>query len=226
MNLIDFIRTLGQVRLGKPNLSDEAIIGLSTPDTTAFRFRNDKYTGAMEAWYLAGNVIGASGFGGLGFASDILYCIPFVSPIGGTLDSISFSVQTGGVLGDVAVVGIYDSIGPTDPYPNNLLAQGTEQDTSTTGVKVDTISVTLEPGKLYWCVFFCNNVSTTTQVLSINGQYVMGLGAAAPSLGAPYIQLINTSLAYTNVLPAVFPDATNSQLDSNPIPAIGVRYSS
>ena len=56
------------------------------------------------------------------------------------------------------MVAIYDT-GP-NLYPNNRLAQGTDQSISSSSVKTDSISVTLADNTLYWLAINCKTVVT------------------------------------------------------------------
>lgn len=76
---------------------------------------------------------------------------PFIVGTGFTINSIEFEVTTGAT--GQCMVAIYDT--GTNLYPNNRLAQGTDQSTSSAGIKSDPISVTLADNTLYWLAINC-----------------------------------------------------------------------
>lgn len=80
-------------------------------------------------------------------------------------------------------VGLYDSGG------NLLTSVGVDSDTSTTGLKTETISVTLTPGT-YWVAFLFNAVTTAPQLPRCAG--------AGGSTSLINVGLTGASLLYAN----------------------------
>jgi len=157
-------------------------------------------------------------------AIDTLIAMPFISPRGGTLDRLAFNVTTVGGALSVARVGIYTNSSPILIYPDALVVDGGQYDTSAvggTGVKSTTISQELEAGDLYWFVYLCGTLAPTIRTLPIAGCYpIFGLDSAlgtAPGVGLTVAQ------AY-GALPSTFPAAA-TVLTAAPAPFVAVRYS-
>lgn len=83
---------------------------------------------------------------------NTLHAYPFIVPTSQDFDRIIVEVVTAPVNG-VCRLGIYDDDG--DVYPDNLIVDSGELDTSTIGFKAGVIAETLTPG-LYWLVINSN----------------------------------------------------------------------
>jgi len=86
-------------------------------------------------------------------SANTTQAFPFIVGTGFTIDRIEFEVPPGSSATGQCMVAIYDS--DTNLYPNNRLAQGIDQSTSSVGVKTDAISVTLADNTLYWLAINC-----------------------------------------------------------------------
>lgn len=157
-------------------------------------------------------------------AIDTLFAMPFCSPRGGTLDRLQFNVTTVGGAGSVARCGIYTNSGASLIYPNALVVDGGQHDTSAvggTGVKSATIDVDLDPGELYWFVYLCGTAAPT--VRGINPAACFPLFGLDSTIGtAPGVGL-SVAQAY-GALPATF-TASGTVLTTAPIPVVVARYS-
>ncbi len=152
---------------------------------------------------------------------NTLYAFPFTSGRGGTLDRIQFNVTTGGAAGSVARVGIYTSTSDTNLYPNALVVDGGQFDTTSTGVKTATISAALTENKLYWLVFLSGTAAPTVRAGQPSSMpNVLGIDSA---MGTGSGIGLNVARAY-GALPGTFPAGATVQT-SSPIPIITVRYS-
>lgn len=115
--------------------------------------------GVLERWYYAG----ANNCAPLGTAITVLGVLrafPFQAPpSGGTVDRIAFNVTTG-VAGNHSI-GIYDNTADNDLYPNALLATSGTVSSAASGVKSTTVSVVLQPGRIYWLTHVCSTTAAT-----------------------------------------------------------------
>jgi len=179
--------------------------------------------GFGERWHVAGAITHqADGFGSTSLPIDTLHTIPFVSPRGGTLDRIGFSVATGGGAGSVARAGIYQATSDTDPYPSARIVDGGEFVTTSTGVKAATISVVLEPDILYWAVLLGGVAApTVTNFFSTTwaGMSVLGM---ASTFATPHLSF--TRLFTYAALPSTFPAGPPSTFVASAF-VVGLRYS-
>jgi len=109
-----------------------------------------------------------------------LYAFPFESGYGGTIDQIGFNVETL-QAGFVGRVGLYESdFGVKDTsdkflIPGNLVVDGGEQDCSTAGAKMTTLSppIRLRPRELYWLVFIGNGIGAAGKVTGFTSGWHM-----------------------------------------------------
>jgi len=136
-----------------------------------------------------------------------LYAFPFESGYGGTIDQIGFNVATL-AAGFLARCGLYESDqGVKDAsdkmlIPGNLVVDGGEQDCSTSGAKMSTLSpvIRLRPRELYWLAFICTAIGAGQVTGFTSGWHMFGRNAnfnaqqGWQKVGAGY-----------GALPAVFP---------------------
>lgn len=101
---------------------------------------------------------------------------PFVTYKGFDIDKIGFEVNVL-LAGNLCMVGIYDDNGTA--YPKSLIATGTDQSTSTTGVKSDSVTATLNPNSLYWMAVNCKAAGVTRLVGLTPGDISSVLGETA-----------------------------------------------
>lgn len=75
-----------------------------------------------------------------------------ISSIGASVSSLS--------VGNKARVAIYNNDGDaTFDRPGTILVESGDLDTSTTGIKYSSVSITLNPGVIYWAAFICTAAS-------------------------------------------------------------------
>ncbi len=137
----------------------------------------------------------------VGLTANRQYFVPFTTWRKETLTSLGFAVTSASA--GSASIGVYDTV--TDAtygdVPQNLLASVTGLDTGTTGNKFGTVSLILDPGKIYWASLICS-AGPTVRVLPAAGLF-SAFGAA---LGA------------TTPITALFAFSTDSSL-INPVTA-------
>lgn len=120
-------------------------------------------TGSGLIWY--NGQIDCVASGTPNTVADVLRATPFIIRKGFSIDRIEFEVTTIGV--GFMVVGIYDSKTDGTLYPNNLIVQGTQQDTNIVGLHVDTITATLLSDTLYWLVYNANTALPIVRGMAI-----------------------------------------------------------
>ena len=105
---------------------------------------------------------------------NTMRCIAFFSEAGGKLTNISFSVTTGGSAGSVARIGVYNATSANDRRPGTLVVGSGEIDTTTTGHKVATVDVTLDPQKWYLLAILTGTAAPTLASSDPAAAYTMG----------------------------------------------------
>jgi hypothetical protein len=170
---------------------------------------------ADDRWYYGG-MVHQSTVTSIAFTQDIIRAVPFYDPTGGTLDRLGILLGTG-VATRTLRLAIYDSVSQRNLTPNNLIVDSGPLSTAVAGVLSATISVTLDPSKLYW--------------LAVVGERTFTLRSAGVETWCP-LGTSNTVVAnhmgwqaaypYA-AFPATFPTPTVS-ITTMPMPA--VRFSS
>lgn len=177
-------------------------------------------TTPFERWYSLG-VEAASSPTTNAFTVNQLLAWPFtVARSGATIDRLSINVLTLGT-GSKARVGIYQATSDTNIYPLNLVVDGGEFDTATTGVKTATVSVALTPHVLYWACYVCSATSPTIRTYSsVEGfPTLCGVG---PTMGGSIENILNAAFTYA-ALPSTYP--TGVPMGNLSIPMVAARYS-
>lgn len=174
---------------------------LSNPNTTkdisAFVQRGT--AAPITQWYCS-FIVNAT-FASASQGVDQLRSVPFISGAGGAIDTIAFEVVTGGAVGAVGRVGIYEATSDTNLYPGALVVDSGQFDCTTTGVKSATISATLKPNTLYWFAYHLGGATSTLRLLNTTSTpNVMGFGAA---LGGSSRSGLTGAQAY-GALPATY----------------------
>jgi hypothetical protein len=157
----------------------------------------------------------------LAISANVLYAAPFFVPVRMKFDQIAINVTGAGASGTRARMGVYtDGNTPsTQGYPSSLVP-GTdvaEVAVDSTGVKANSISVTLPPG-LYWLALVSSGAPTVRAVgvASLDSE-ILGLGSdlgTAPGVGY--------SVSYTyGSLPSTFP--TGASVYTSTIPLVALR---
>ncbi len=175
----------------------------------------------FERWYPLGAPsfgVGGGNFSVGTFSLGQLIALPFASPRGATIDRLAFEVTVGGGAGAKARTGIYQATSATNIYPSALIVDGGEFDTTTTGVKAATVSVTLEPDILYWAVFLSGTAAPTIRRLDITGVW---LGVPS-TMGANAGNGVQVAQAY-GALPN--PYTAGGIIQSATQPLVAARYS-
>jgi hypothetical protein len=170
-------------------------------------------------WF--GSFDAATAFTTITISANTLYATPFFVPEETTFDRIAINVTSAAGSGAKARLGIYEDgkTPTTQGYPAGLVS-GTdvaEIAVDTTGVRANTISVTLPPG-LYWLAL-CSDSTPTLRgvgVASLDSE-ILGLG---DDLGtAPGVAW---SVSYTfGALPLTFP--SGASVYTTTIPLIALR---
>lgn len=180
-------------------------------------------TAIFTCFYALGPV--SQPFGGMATvtpAINTLYAIPFMTGRGGVVDRLAFEVTTGGAVGSVARMGLYTNVDDPDVlYPNRLIVDGGEQDTTTVAVKTSTVSVTMPQATVYWAVLHVGVAAPVVRgLLGLATNNMLGYPSTIG--GTPYTEL-TFATAYA-ALPATFPSGALPASAS--IPLLTARYSS
>jgi hypothetical protein len=151
-----------------------------------------------------------------------IYASPLSVP-GGTLDRMSFNVTgTGGA--NNARQGIYESVSATDPYPGALVVDSGDISVNATGLKTSTISVVIDPAKMYWIVLQTSSGAPSVTAW-VGAQFLSPYGTFGDvNFHSFSYQLIMFSMTRSYAaLPSTYP-ALASPTWANPM-IHGVRYS-
>jgi hypothetical protein len=144
------------------------------------------------------------------FAVDVLRAVPFIISNGFGVQAIGFGVSTGGGAGSVARTGIYDSADDLNGnlYPNRLIYDAGEKDTTTTGWKTTTTAQLLEEGRVYWMAYTCGVAApTVTSIPPVGTDALLGLRVTA----TPPIRLTHITVARAYAaLPLTFPSGASA----------------
>lgn len=179
---------------------------------------------AIEQWREAGRA-NAAGASNVAYGVNRLVAVPFVVNAPFLIDTIAFRVLTAGSAGSKARIGIYDSIDDQygKPYPGTLLSYGSEVDTTGTGVKSATVSLSAEPGHVYWMAYWCGTAAPVIRSIPSAGMAAFpGTDSAMPT--TPYWG-VYASLTYSSGgLPSAFPSGSSMLAESGPqAPALCYR---
>jgi hypothetical protein len=119
-------------------------------------------------------------------------------------------------------MGIYTNTSDTNLYPDQLVSgsDGGSVSSATTGMKTNTISVTLAPMTLYWFAFNCSATAPTVRNVPLNDAWaILGTdNALGANLGLGW----QVALTF-GAMPSTF-TASGTVSTSTPV-AVGVRYS-
>lgn len=193
-----------------------------TKETSWFR---NVGTSPLECWYVAGTLSQPIGsVSGVAPTIGVLKAVPFISGRGGSLDRIAFEVTTVGGASAKARVGIYSATSTSNLYPNALVVDGGEFDTSSVGgvgVKSTTISKFLAKNTLYWFVYLAGTSAATVRGLGVGT--VWNLLGTDSTLPTTFNSVLSVSQAY-GALPSTFPGSATPAAETAPI--IAVRFSS
>lgn len=120
-------------------------------------------------------------------ALESLYAFPFLSGRGGAFDVMEFYLANGGTnpaTDAIARVGIgvYENTSDSDLRPAALVAQLMDISLQLSGARSASISLTLEPNKLYWIAYAA---TATVPVIGTHGDLTIDALAPDPETGAP-----------------------------------------
>jgi hypothetical protein len=152
-----------------------------------------------------------------------IYAAPLMVPRG-TIDRISFNV-TGSGGANNARQGIYEAVSANDPYPGSLVVDSGDISVNTTGLKTTTVSVVIEPTKMYWIVFQ-TSAGAPNVTAWLGGGFISPWGALAGGVNWQSFNYQFVGFKMTRsyaALPSTFP-ALSSPTWENPL-MHGVRYS-
>lgn len=206
VNLVtDFVQNLN------PNISSKTLI-----DNIMFKHVG---TNSIETYYIAGQMMANSALGSTSQQRNRLISSPFVSTRGGVIDRIACRV-TGGTPSAEFRMGIYKSAGLTQLFPQDLILDAGTFDATTTGVKIGTINVKLEPNTLYWFTHTAGGTANARFVMGTSDDCFAIIGAGTNLQDADYA--LSQTRTY-GTLPNVYPTVNRS---GNPrdVPAVGVRF--
>ncbi len=156
-------------------------------------------TSPLECWY--SGVVNQTAYS-TGLATfDQIFAYAVVIGRAGFLDRIAFDVTAGGGAGSKGRAAIYRPTSDKNLYPNELVIDGGEFDTTTIAVKSATINTFVRPGLYWFCVRF--GVATPTVRSGVVGSIGPVLGIPA-TMGANANSILNVASAYA-AFPATFP---------------------
>lgn len=134
--------------------------------------------------------------------ADVLYAVPFIAPsVPNSVRLLSIATSSG-VASNHTRVGIYtNKDDSSNLYPDALVIDGGELDTSGATTVTVAVSGSLTPGNLYWFAY--------THDLGTSTFRILGLGTVSPILGADNTlsttptSMLSVSRAYA-ALPSTF----------------------
>jgi hypothetical protein len=178
--------------------------------------------GFGETWHTNLVPVGTVSNQSVVLTTNQIYAAPLMAPRG-TLDRMSFNVSGSGGANN-ARQGIYEAVSAGDPYPGALLVDSGDISVNTTGLKTTTISVALEPTKMYWVVLQ-TSAGAPSVTAWLAGAFIAPWGTLASTAWHTFNhQSIGFHQARTyGALPSTFP-ALSSPTWENPL-LHGVRYS-
>ncbi len=160
---------------------------------------------------IAGDEAGTA-LGTLALTASRQYFVPFVPSRAITLTGLRISVTT--ALAGQASVGIYGNtlVGGNDA-PGALLASATGLDTGTTGDKTGSVSLTLQPGSIYWASVIAAAAATVR---------ALAVGSIKSALGRTVNNTTLVSHLYAAGSGSTLPDPASTTLTAGTgsIPAI------
>jgi len=110
--------------------------------------------------------------------SEKLYALPFLVPVAQSFDRIGINLVSGDA-GAVGRLGIYSD---SDVYPSSLVyASSSNLDFSFSGIKEESIDISLEPGLFFFFFLFQSGSTLQFKGASSDGFYGI-LGAQSPGL--------------------------------------------
>lgn len=188
-----FLERTVAMRLDDSAIDGRSMFGLVGTDTIA---------GSLQ--FYTANSSNSSGTTNTVFAVDTLKAVPFIVSNGFGVQALAFVVTTAGGGGSVARVGVYDCQDDLNGniYPNRLLVDGGEQDTTGTGVKTSTIALLLEEGRMYWLAYTCGtSAPTISSIPPVGCDALLGMRAQNPPVRATHLTVARAYAA----LPFTFP---------------------
>lgn len=158
---------------------------------------------AMPGMWLSAALTGVSD-GGRAMTPNTLDLGPYVPPFSVTVDQALFQVAN--AAAGAARIVIYSS--DANGLPASLLWASGELDTSSGGLKMDTLSLTLAAGRVYWLGLLCNSAANAAM---INAGSALSIGRSASGAGAS-ATVIRRAATFSDGAPATISGATLSDL--------------
>lgn len=156
-------------------------------------------------------------------SADHIYCMPFLSGRGGTLDRFGVWVNTG--AGNNAKVAIYACKSKTNLYPGTRLLDGGAVSLAAAGVALATVSQALVEGQLYWAAIMLSG-NTILKCIQSSEQHVAVMGCKDVTVDVTQNHmLVKLNHGYANGLPATFPTSAGLYDISTKLPVVVGRYS-
>lgn len=160
------------------------------------------------------------------YQTEHLYALPFISGREGTLDRIGLiadNAATPAASGHYAVLGFYNIINASIPFPGSLRFDAGSIATASANLRAITITESLQAGAMYWAVVALSSGGVP------NLRPVPTRGCPSFPMGWLASQGVNSSLAFqgaaivrsvvgsfqTGQLPAVFPISGSQFVQAN-----------
>ncbi len=165
----------------------------------------------------------ASATATLAASAGTLYAVPIFAPRFGTIDRIAYEVTTAGGAGGVGRQGIYAATSETNLYPSALVVDGGEHVVTSTGMKISTVAVTLEPDVLYWGVVLFGTNAPTVRTTAASETLWSPIGLDLATSTQIWDTMFTRSQTY-GALPSTFPASPPTSYSSPHILMV-MRYS-
>lgn len=175
----------------------------------------------LEIFY--SGVVNQTAYTGTTMLVDNIRAMPVVIGRSGHIDRIAFEVSTLGAS-SVARCGIYRSTSQTNLYPSSLVADGGEQDCSSTGVKITLFDFGLQKFLQAGHYWFAILTGVATFVARAAAAAATASTTGLPTtMGANLNRALNVPLTY-GALPSAFPAIGAGGFQAVP-PLVHVRFS-
>jgi hypothetical protein len=154
-------------------------------------------------------------------ARDTLFASPFPEDRGGTIDELAFYLSTNAPAGAKARMGVYSNSGSKILYPTTLVLDAGEIaiDTGGGGLRIISVSLSLDPNTLYWLAWVCTG-SADPAIFQTDDMAIFGQGSNVSGRG----EGLKVAFTYA-ALPDPFPVGAVVLTASQRLVGLVVHYS-
>lgn len=175
------------------------------------------YGGVISGVYYDNSWLGAAS-ATLSAGSGLLAVVPFMSPVGLTIDRMGIVVTTL-ANGGTADMHIYECL--EDGWPGSKLLSTSAVNTASTGIKEATVNFTFEAGKTYWLGIRAS-VAVSVRGVALTSAKQFGMITADGS-GSSYATALVQSSAMSGAAPASWGAVSLAQLSAVVPPSFRLR---